>query len=152
MSKSFPKWLDQITFPSVEDTSSTSSTTFIRLFNSCHSDRWENTISALFYAFPWFLVRLEYFHISSSVWISCLHLLPLFKRFYLFMRGRDIGRGGSRLPAGTLTQDSISGPQDYNLSQRQMLNHRATQVPLSFAIFNLVVCYFFIDFKVFDMF
>ena len=40
-----------------------------------------------------------------------------FLRFYLFIheRGRDIGRGRSRLPVGSLLQDSIPGPQDHNL-------------------------------------
>ena len=46
---------------------------------------------------------------------------------YLFMRdtdrGRDIGRGRSRLPAGSVMGDSIPGPQDHDLSQRQTLNH-----------------------------
>ena len=46
---------------------------------------------------------------------------------YLFMRererGRDIGRGRSRLPAGIPVQDSIPGPRDQDLSQSQMLNH-----------------------------
>ena len=53
-----------------------------------------------------------------------------FKDFiYLFMRDtertRDIGRGRSRLPAGTgnLMQDLIPGPWDHDLSQRQTLNH-----------------------------
>ena len=44
-------------------------------------------------------------------------------------RGRDTGRGRSRISAGSLTWDSISGPQDHTLSQRQMLNHWATQIP-----------------------
>ena len=39
---------------------------------------------------------------------------------YLFMRdtqrGRDIGRGRSRLPAETLMQDLILGPRDHDLS------------------------------------
>ena len=47
--------------------------------------------------------------------------------FYLFMRGterdRDIGRRRSRLPVGSLMQDSIPGLWDHNLSQRQTLNH-----------------------------
>ena len=38
-------------------------------------------------------------------------------------RGRDTGRGRSRLPAGSLVQDSIPGPQDHVLGQRQALNH-----------------------------
>ena len=53
------------------------------------------------------------------------------KRFYLFMRdterGRDIGRGRSRLPAGSLMWDLIPGPRVHTLSQRQTLNHWATQ-------------------------
>ena len=46
---------------------------------------------------------------------------------YLFMgdteRGRDISRGRSRLPAGSLMQDSLPGPQDHDLSLTHMLNH-----------------------------
>lgn len=42
--QTLPKYLDQITFPSFEYMSPTSSATFIRLFNSCQSDRWENSI------------------------------------------------------------------------------------------------------------
>ena len=38
-------------------------------------------------------------------------------------RGRDMGRGKSRLPAGNSMWDLIPGPQDQALSQRQMLNH-----------------------------
>ena len=40
------------------------------------------------------------------------------KRFYLFIheryrkKGRDIGRRRTRLPVGSLTWDSIPGPQD----------------------------------------
>ena len=45
-----------------------------------------------------------------------------FKIFFLFTRvtGRDIDRGKSRLPMGSLIWDSISGPWDLNLSQRQI--------------------------------
>ena len=35
-------------------------------------------------------------------------------------KGRDTGRGRSRLHAGSLTQDSISGLQDHALDQRQI--------------------------------
>ena len=35
---------------------------------------------------------------------------------------RDTGGGRSRLPAGSLTQDSILGLQDHALGQRQALN------------------------------
>ena len=38
-------------------------------------------------------------------------------------RGRDIVRGRSRLPMGSLMQDSIPGPWDHDLSQKQILNH-----------------------------
>ena len=60
-------------------------------------------------------------------------VLFFWKRLYLFIherhkeRGRDIGRERSRLPPGSLMRDSIPGPQNHNLSQRQMLNHWATQ-------------------------
>ena len=42
-------------------------------------------------------------------------------------RGRDTGRGRSRLHAGTPMWDSIPGLQDHALSRRQTLNHRTTQ-------------------------
>ena len=38
-------------------------------------------------------------------------------------RGREIGRGRSRLPTGSPMRDSIPGPQDHALSRRQTLNH-----------------------------
>ena len=38
-------------------------------------------------------------------------------------RGRDIGRGRSRIPVGSLMWDLIPGLWDHALSQRQMLNH-----------------------------
>ena len=49
-------------------------------------------------------------------------------RFYLFIherhreRSRDPGRGRSRLPTGSPMWDSIPGPQNHDLSPRQMLN------------------------------
>ena len=52
-----------------------------------------------------------------------------FLRFYLFIherhrkRGRDTGRGRSRLHAGSPIWDSILGRQDHALGQRQALNH-----------------------------
>ena len=52
-----------------------------------------------------------------------------FLGFYLYIHerhregGRDTGRGKSRLPAVRLMQDSISGPWDHALTQKQMLNH-----------------------------
>ena len=68
--------------------------------------------------------------------------LFFFKKYfiYLFMtdtqtgreRGRDTGRGRSRLHAGSLMRNSIPGLQDHALGQRQALNHCATQgSPLS---------------------
>ena len=58
------------------------------------------------------------------------------KIFYLFIherhreRGRNIGRGRSRLPAGSPMRDSIPGPRDHDLSQRQTLNRWAPQTSL----------------------
>ena len=57
-----------------------------------------------------------------------------FLRFYLFIHekdiGRDTGRERSRLPKGSLIQDSIPRPRDHDLSQKQMLNCWASQMPL----------------------
>ena len=53
-----------------------------------------------------------------------------FLRFYLFMierRGRDTGRGRSRLHARSPRRDSIPGLQDRALGQRQTPNRWATQ-------------------------
>ena len=56
----------------------------------------------------------------------------LFKDFiYLFIdtrthRGRDTGRGRSRLHAGSLMWDWIPGLQDHALGRREALNHWAT--------------------------
>ena len=57
-----------------------------------------------------------------------------FLRFYLFIherhrkRGRDIGRGRSRVLTGSLMWDSIPRPCNHALSWRQTLNCWATQV------------------------
>ena len=53
-------------------------------------------------------------------------------------RGRDIGRGRSRLHAGSLMQDLIPRFGDHALSWRQMLNCSATQAPLT-EIFNMKI-------------
>ena len=59
--------------------------------------------------------------------------LLIFLRFYLFIherhreRGRDMGRGRSRLHAGSPAWDSIPGLWDHALSRRQMLNCWDTQ-------------------------
>ena len=47
----------------------------------------------------------------------------LFRRDTHRERGRHIGRGRSRLHAGSLTQDLILEPRDHNPGQSQMLNH-----------------------------
>ena len=47
-------------------------------------------------------------------------------------RGRDTGRGRSRLHAGSPMWDSIPGLQDRALDQRQVLNRCATQGSLRF--------------------
>ena len=49
-----------------------------------------------------------------------------------------MGIGRSRLPDGSLMWDSIPGPWDYDLSQRQMLNHGATQESLNKNLFTKI--------------
>ena len=62
-------------------------------------------------------------------WDIKFSLILFYLRFYLFIherhreRGRDIGRGRSRLPAESPMQDSITGPRDRDLSRKQTLNH-----------------------------
>ena len=62
----------------------------------------------------------------------CFCYFSFFKRLYLFIRDMEreaeTGRVKGRLPAGSLMWDSLPGPQDHDLSQRQTLN----QVPLLF--------------------
>ena len=61
----------------------------------------------------------------------------IFKRFYLFIherhrkkeRGKDTGRGRSRLHAGRLTWDSILGLQDHALGRRQVLTTEQSRLP-----------------------
>ena len=61
-------------------------------------------------------------------------VLFFFLRFYLFIherhqeRGRDTGRGRSRLHAGSPMWDSIPELRNLALSQRQMINRWTTQV------------------------
>ena len=83
---------------------------------------------------------------GTTIWLLYVFL----KRFCLFIyflkdfihllwetqRGRDTGRGRSRLPAGSPMWDSIPGLQDHDLSGRQMLNHWATQAPLFIYLFR----------------
>ena len=67
----------------------------------------------------------------------CRWLWHFFERFYFFIherhteRGRDIGRGRSRLPMGSPVWDSIPGPQDHALNQRQTF-HTLNPIPVTF--------------------
>ena len=94
---------------------------------------------------------LVHFHHQS--WPSPASISHFFLKIHSFIhsfihekhteRGRDTGRGGNRLPAANPMWDLIQGPRDHNLSQRQMLNHWATQVPLSLFLYNSPVAGFF---------
>ena len=102
-------------------------------------------------------ISFYYFHKASlygkkinhkySLTIYFSHFIfsfPFFKKILFIhethtMRGRDIGRGKNRLPLGSLMPDSIPGPWDHNLSQRQMLNHWAAQAS-QFPLLSSHVC------------
>ena len=66
-------------------------------------------------------------------WATQAALFFFLKRFYLFIherhteRGRNIGKGESRLHAGSPMWDSIPGLRDHALNQRQTLNRWATE-------------------------
>ena len=70
-----------------------------------------------------------------------------FLRFYLFIherhreKGRDIGRGRSRLPVGSLMQDLIPERGDHDLGQRQSLNHEPPRCPTK-SIFLKIYLFF----------
>ena len=73
-----------------------------------------------------------------------LRLLFVLK-FYLFIHERHTHRERQRhrqrekqAPCRRLMWDSIPGPQDHNLNQRQMLNHWAIQVS---PLISLLCCY-----------
>ena len=55
-------------------------------------------------------------YIIKEVEIFKLNLIYLFMRD---QRGRNIGRGRSRLPVGSPMPDSIPGPQDHTLGRRR---------------------------------
>ena len=91
--------------------------------------------------------KSEFNNTSECFWRSILYFpqiwfILFFKIFYLSIHERhtdiyregDIGRGRSRLPAETWMWNSIPGPRDHDLSQRQMLNSWATKVPLTFGL------------------
>ena len=73
--------------------------------------------------------------IVSGVSLTKLRPSHFLKKYILFIysweteseKSRDIGRGRSRLPTGSLMWDSIPRLQDHALSWRQMLNCLATQ-------------------------
>ena len=77
----------------------------------------------------------------SVLWVFFGFVL-FFLRFFIYSfmrdterkreRGRDRDRERSRLHAGSPTWDSMLGPQDHGLSQRQMLNRWATQASPQF--------------------
>ena len=73
-------------------------------------------------SFSWFF--------DSLLLTSLLPPPPFFKISFIYSweteKGRDIGRGRSRLHAGSRLQDLIPGLWDHALSQRQMLNRWAT--------------------------
>ena len=79
-----------------------------------------------------FLNREDLYKKKNLSWLSFIYLF--FKDFlYLFMRdterGRDTGRGRSRLPVRSLMWVLIPGPRDHDLSWRQMLNCSTTEPP-----------------------
>ena len=83
---------------------------------------------------------------TTLIYLIILLWIYIFLRFHLIIhethrqRGRDIGRGRSRFPAGRLMWNSIFWPQDYALSQK-MLNRWATQSFPSLDIFITRVCH-----------
>ena len=68
-------------------------------------------------------------HYSEDLGELFYQEIPFFKIFYLFIherhtkRGRDTGRGRSRILVVSLLQDSVPGPWDQDLSRRQTLSH-----------------------------
>ena len=88
----------------------------IRMVEQCHEHLWPMNFGCII-----FLQKRTTFHEL----ISLLAQKVFFKRFYLFIhkrqkeRGRDTERGRSRLYAGSPMWDSIPGPRDHPLSQRQ---------------------------------
>ena len=77
---------------------------------------------------PWFHQTSVLFFLKKNIYV-CIHERHT-------ERGRDTGRGRSRLLVGSTTWDSIPGPWDHDLSRRQTLNHWATQVPLSLVVMD----------------
>ena len=81
----------------------------------------------------------------NSYFFKCFCVFVFSKDFYLFInerhteRGRDIGKGRSRLPVRNLMWDSILGPQDHDLSRRKTLSHWAIRCPMRRAYLESVL-------------
>ena len=75
-------------------------------------------------SFMWVTWFLEKALVSLGIFLISFFFFYDF--IYLSMRdterGRDTGRGRSRLPSGSPMQDSIPKPRGHDLSQSQMLN------------------------------
>ena len=67
-------------------------------------------------------------------------LKDFFKRLFIHERHKDIGRGRSRLHAGSQMWDLILGLQDHALGSRQMLSCQATQASQDF-FFKILFIY-----------
>ena len=59
-------------------------------------------------------------------------------------RSRDTGRRRKRVPVGSPMWNWIPGPWDHDLSQMQMVNHRAIQVPSKLLYIKISSCYIFL--------
>ena len=91
----------------------------------------------------YFLILKNYVH--SYMVVVVFYTFWLFFKKILFIyswetqRGRYIGRGRSRLSMRSLMRDSIPGPRDHHLSQRQTLNHWATKASLYLLIIEKIL-------------
>ena len=80
-----------------------------------------------------YLNKMEIIKINKLLRIHSLSKNFFLKILFIYSwktqreRGRDTGRGRSRLQAGSLMWDLIPGLQDHTLAQRQVLNCWATQ-------------------------
>ena len=82
------------------------------------------------------LAKTQHQQWHLSQWTPAFFLKILFIHERDRKRGRDIGRGRSRLLAGSPMQNLFLEPQDHTLSQRQTLNHWATQACLSVLLYD----------------
>ena len=98
-----------------------------RLFQ-CGIIKTSEAMNIILHVFSWTYEHISFFFNDLFIYSSETHR----------ERGRDTGRGRSRLPAGSLMRSSILGPQDHNLSQRRTFNHWATQVPQNLFKMHLI--------------